>query len=138
MTDVRPLPRLDEPDSGEFWRTTSDKVLKYQQCSQCGKVIWYPRPHCTTCIEGELVWHTSAGTGSIYSFSVVRQSYHPFFRNLVPYAVAYVDLDEGFRMLSNITGVEDPTTDLQIGQRVQLVWEEHESLNVPLFAPVAE
>ncbi|MEM8767327.1 MAG: OB-fold domain-containing protein, partial [Pseudomonadota bacterium] len=65
----------------------------------------------------------------------VRQSYHPFFRSLVPYAVAWIDLDEGPRMLSNITGVEDPGS-LTVGQRVTVEWEEHEELAIPLFRPV--
>ncbi|HCD28422.1 MAG TPA: hypothetical protein DER02_12930, partial [Gammaproteobacteria bacterium] len=39
----------------------------------------------------------SKGLGEIYTFSVVRLSYHPFFRGKAPYAVAYVDLDEGLR-----------------------------------------
>lgn len=135
MANNRPLPKLDEADSGEFWRITQDKVFKFQRCSKCHTLIWYPRPHCTGCLNGELEWQTSKGEGSIYSYSVVRQSYHPFFRNLVPYAVAYVDLDEGVRLLTNITDVDDPTTDLSIGQRVTLAWEEHEGLNLPLFKP---
>jgi uncharacterized OB-fold protein len=138
MASDRPLPKLDEPDSGEFWRATTERVLKFQRCGSCGTIIWYPRPHCTGCIDGELAWHESAGQGTLYTFSVVRQSYHPFFRNLVPYAVAYVDVDEGFRLLTNIVGVEDPSNELKIGQRLHLVWEEHEGLNIPLFEPSSE
>ena len=89
--------------------------------------------HCPDCLESTLEWRESKGEGCIYSFSVVRQSYHPFFRNLVPYAVAYIDLDEGFRMLSNVVGVKDPVKDITVGQRVRLVWEHHEALNIPLF-----
>ena len=46
------------------------------------------------------------GRGTVYSFSVVRKAEHPFFRARVPYAVAWIDLDEGFRMLSNVIGVD--------------------------------
>ena len=49
---------------------------------------------------------------------MIRQSYHPFFRSRAPFAVAWVDLDEGPRLLTNIVGVEDPSTELEIGQRV--------------------
>ena len=136
-TDSRPLPSLDEVDTGAFWRATQDKVLSYQRCKSCGTVVWYPRKYPTQCMDDDVEILESAGEGTIYSFSVVRQSYHPFFRNLVPYAVAYVDLDEGFRMLTNITGVDDPIHELTIGQRVELVWEEHEALSIPLFKPLA-
>ena len=67
---------------------------------------------------------------------MIRQSYHPFFRSKVPFAVAWIDLDEGPRILSNLTGVEDPTTGVSIGQRVAVDWEEYEDLSIPLFRPV--
>ena len=66
---------------------------------------------------------------------MVRQSYHPFFRKLVPYAVAWIDLDEGPRLVSNIVGVEDPLRDVRIGMRVRVRWEEHDELCLPLFEP---
>lgn len=132
----RPLPRTDEPDTAEFWRKTKDKVLGYQHCDDCGTVVFYPRRHCTGCLGSNLTWQASAGEGSIYSFSVIRQSYHPFFRTKVPFAVAWIDLDEGPRILSNITGVGDPSAELSIGQRVQVDWEEHDEVNVPLFRPL--
>jgi uncharacterized OB-fold protein len=136
MTDAtRPLPNLGELDTREFWLATRNKELRYQRCNACGTVIWHPRRHCTGCTSGELSWHTSAGRGTLYTFSVVRQSYHPFFRSRVPYAVAWVDLDEGPRILSNVVGVDDPTRELACGQPVELVWEEHEELNIPLFRP---
>lgn len=131
----RPLPKLTEADTAPFWQATKDHELRYQQCEDCGAVVFYPRGHCTECRGGKLGWKTSAGQGTIYTFSVVRQSYHPFFRALVPYAVAWVDLDEGPRILTNVTGVDDPTTDLEIGQRVTVTWEDHEELAIPLFVP---
>jgi len=125
-TPSRPLPSLDEPDTGEFWRKTRDKVLGYQHCDDCGTIVFYPRRHCTGCLGSNLTWQASAGEGTIYTFSVVRQSYHPFFRSLVPYAVAW-----------NITGVDDPGT-LEVGQRVTVTWEEHDELCIPLFRPARE
>ncbi|MGE0625883.1 MAG: Zn-ribbon domain-containing OB-fold protein [Pseudomonadales bacterium] len=136
-TPRRPLPHLDEPDTGEFWRKTKDRVLGYQHCDDCGTIVFYPRRHCTGCLGSNLTWQASAGEGTIYTFSVVRQSYHPFFRSLVPYAVAWIDLDEGPRILSNITGVDDPGA-LEVGQRVSVSWEEHDELCIPLFRPARE
>lgn len=133
---TRPLPRTDEFDTREFWSATREKKLKYQQCDNCGTVVFYPRRHCTGCTGGELSWKTASGKGTVYSYSVVRQSYHPFFRNLVPYAVAWIDLDEGPRILSNVVGVDDPLNDVSIGQRVEVEWEEHEELCIPLFKPL--
>ena len=134
-TPTRPLPKVGELDTGPFWEATKGKEFKYQQCDSCNTVVFYPRRHCTGCTSGKLEWKTASGKGTVYSYSVVRQSYHPFFRNLVPYAVAWVDLDEGPRVLSNIVGVDDPLTDVKVGQAVELEWEEHEELSIPLFKP---
>ena len=132
----RPLPRTDDPDTAEFWRRTAEGVLAFQQCEDCQTVVFYPRRHCTGCLGRKLTWREASGQGTIYTFSVVRQSYHPFFRSLVPYAVAWIDLDEGPRILSNVTGVQDPGAELAIGQRVTVDWERHEELAIPLFRPL--
>ena len=63
----------------------------------------------------------------------------PGFQELGAYAVAYIDLDEGFRMLSTVVGVDNPTTDIHIGQRVQVEFEEQagdDSYPIPVFRPV--
>ncbi|HJL60493.1 MAG TPA: Zn-ribbon domain-containing OB-fold protein [Pseudomonadales bacterium] len=134
MNDIkRPVPRSDEYDTREFWAASKEKELRYQQCKNCNTVVFYPRRHCTGCTDGKLTWKKSEGKGAVYTFSIVRQSYHPFFRNLVPYVVAWIDLDEGPRLLSNVIDVAPE--EVSIGQRVELTWEEHDELNIPLFKP---
>ena len=62
----------------------------------------------------------------------------PGFQELGAYAVAYVDLDEGFRMLSTIVGVDDPVNEIKIGMRVQVDFEEQEgedAFPIPVFRP---
>ncbi len=132
----RPLPNLKEYDTREFWEGTKQRELRYQKCDDCETIIFYPRRHCTGCLGNNLSWHTASGKGTVYSYSVVRQSYHPFFRQQIPYAVAWVDLDEGPRLLSNIVGIDDPLNDVSIGQRVEVEWEDHEELSIPLFKPI--
>jgi uncharacterized protein len=131
----RPLPNLKEHDTREFWQATKDGELKYQRCDACGTVVFYPRHHCTGCLSTALSWHTASGRGTVYTFSVVRKAEHPFFRTQVPYAVAWIDLDEGPRILSNIVGIDDPATDIEVGQRVMVEWEIHDDLAIPLFRP---
>ena len=132
----RPLPSLKELDTKPFWEATKQQQLTFQECEDCGEVVFYPRAHCTACLGRSLRWRTSRGEGAIYTWSVVRQSYHPFFRTRVPYAVAWIDLDEGPRLLSNVVGVGDPATDVEVGQRVRVEWEVHEELSIPLFRPI--
>lgn len=132
----RPQPRFPEPDTQPFYDATKAHRLTYQSCNACGTVVFFPRSHCTACGSRDLAWKDSKGEGTIYTFSVVRLNRHPAFAPLGPYAVAYVDLDEGFRILTNITGVNDPTTEISVGQRVKVDWQDQESgIALPLFRP---
>jgi hypothetical protein len=65
------------------------------------------------------------------------QSRHPAFKDLGAYAVAYVDLDEGFRIMTNIVGVGNPIEEIQCGMRVKLVWEDQgdDQVALPMFEP---
>lgn len=139
MSDApRPVPEFPEPDTAPFWEATKRHELRYQVCDDCGGVVFYPRRHCTHCMSLNLTWKTSKGEGTVYTYTVIRQIGLPAFRDRAPYAVAWIDLDEGFRMISNIVRVEDPTENVRIGQRVRLVWEDQPgdgAVSLPLFEP---
>ena len=133
---ARPLPRFPEPDTEPFWEATREHRLTYPTCNTCNAIVWYPRRHCTQCGSMDLTWHDSKGEGTLYTYSVIRQNRNPAFKDLGANAVAFVDVDEGFRMMTGITGVGDPTNDIKIGQRVRVAWEDQEGgLSLPLFAP---
>ena len=137
MTTLRPQPRFPEPDSQPFWEATKRHELAYQTCSKCDQVIFYPRRHCTNCGSTETAWHASKGEGTVYTFSVVMRNRHPAFKDLGAYALAYVDLDEGFRLMTNIVGVQDPTKEVQCGMRVRVRWEDQGEggVSLPMFEP---
>lgn len=131
----RPQPRFPEPDTQPFWEATKEHKLTYQVCSN-SHVVFFPRAHCPTCGSSNLETLESKGEGAVYTYSVVRLNRHPAFAALGPYAVAYVDVDEGFRVLTNIVGLADPVKDAKIGQRVKLQWEDQESgISLPMFTP---
>ncbi|WP_028923565.1 Zn-ribbon domain-containing OB-fold protein [Pseudonocardia acaciae] len=130
MTETRPLPALDEPDTGRFWQATAGHRLVYRECRACGHVEFFPRRHCTECGGMELDERESAGDGVVYSYTVIRRHQHPYFRARAPYTVGFVDLDEGPRILAEIAGDPDG---VRIGQRVAVEWEDHEELAVPIF-----
>ena len=138
MAAPRPQPRFPEPDTQPFWEATKRHELTYQTCNKCNAVIFYPRSHSSKCGSGELTRRVSQGAGAVYTFTVIMQSRHPAFAELGPYAVAYVDLDEGFRIMTNIVGVQDPIRDIQCGMRVQLRWHDQGDgqLALPMFEPI--
>ena len=133
----RPQPRFPEPDTEPFYEATRQHRLTFQVCNACKNVVFFPRGHCPACGSRDLSWHDSKGEGTVYTFSVVRLNRHPAFAPLGPYAVAYVDLDEGFRILTNVVGVNDPVNEVKVGQRVRVQWDDQESgIALPLFAPI--
>jgi len=75
---------------------------------------------------------TTAGQGTVYSYTVIRQHGYPYFRGRLPYVIGLIDLDDGFRMLAEI---DAPPDDVRIGQRVSVAWEDHAELAVPVFRP---
>ena len=134
----RPQPSFPEPDTQHFWDGCKEGELRYQTDAD-GNIVFYPRSHSPVSGDRELSWNVSAGLGTVYTFSVVRQNRMPGFQELGAYAVAYIDLDEGFRMLSTIVGVANPTTDIQIGQRVQVEFEPQAAEGaypIPVFRPI--
>jgi uncharacterized OB-fold protein len=137
MPAKRPQPRFPEPDTLPFWEATKHHELTYQTCNKCHEVIFYPHRHCTGCGSNDTTWHVSKGMGTVYTFSVIMQSRHPAFAELGAYAVGYVDLDEGFRIMTNIVGVKDPTQDIHCGMRVKIRWEDQGDgdISLPMFEP---
>jgi uncharacterized OB-fold protein len=138
MAAPRPQPRFPEPDTQPFWDATKRHELTYQTCNKCHTVIFYPRQHCTSCGSTDTTWRVSKGEGTVYTFSVIMQSRHPAFAELGAYAVAYVDLDEGFRIMTNIVGVKEPVKDVRCGMRVRVRWEDQGEgkISLPMFEPV--
>jgi uncharacterized protein len=131
----RPLPDLGEPGLSPAWAGFAAQEFRYPSCDDCGQVIWYPRAHCPSCGSLSLAWHTVPApvNGTVYTFTVVRRHTHPFFGSRTPYVVAWIDLDAGPRLLSEVVNA-DPGA-IAIGDRVTLTWEDHEGVSLPLFTP---
>lgn len=129
MSQDRPLgASITDASTEPFWAAAKEGVLKFRRCSACAKPNWYPRAVCPYCF-GDTDWEASKGTGEIYSVSVTRRA------GPIPYAIAYVRLDEGVTMLTNITDCDLDA--LKIGQRVKLVFKPTEDGNhLPMFTPV--
>src|SRR5277367_994800 len=106
------------PETAAFWAATARGELLLARCPACGAVIWYPRGLCPDCGSTSVEWVAASGRGTVYSFTVVRRG-EGRYREAVPYVLAYVELDEGPRMLTNI--VDCPTEDVRVGQSVEVV-----------------
>jgi uncharacterized OB-fold protein len=127
----RPAPILTE-DNHEFWDAAREGRLVAQQCRRCGRLRHPPRPMCPNCqaLDHDIV--DLAGTGVVYSYSLLHYPQHPAFT--YPVVAVLVDLDEGIRIVSNLVGVEPH--DVQIGMPVRARFAPTQGdMAVPVFAP---
>lgn len=99
--------------------------LAYQHCTTCDAAVFPPRVLCPelTCSGSTLEWRTSSGGGTVHSVTWLRP------RDRDPYNVVLVDVDEGFRMMSNVVGSDDVT----IGTRVHGSIKEVDGQLLPIF-----
>lgn len=114
------------PESEPFYAAAREGRFLIRRCTPCGRPHWYPRAVCPFC-GGPTEWEAASGRGTIYAFSPMR-------RLPVPYTIAYVTLDEGPTMMTNLVDC-DPDS-LAIGGRVRLAFRPAEDGNqIPCFTP---
>ena len=123
------------PETKPFWDATEEGRLALPHCLQCQTVIWYPRAFCPACHTFGVEWFDASGRGTIYSFAVTQKGDGPW-RDVSPYVLAYVELEEGPRLLTNIVDC-DPAS-LSIGQAVEVVFHaSDQGPAIPRFRPAS-
>ncbi|MGH7071746.1 MAG: Zn-ribbon domain-containing OB-fold protein [Acetobacteraceae bacterium] len=114
------------PETSRYWEAAEKGVLLLRRCADCGRPHHYPRALCPFCFSDRSEWEPASGAGTIYTFSVMR-------RAAVPYAIAYVTLEEGPTMLTNI--VDCDFDEIRIGMKVRVVFKPSEGGGaIPMFA----
>lgn len=131
VMDDKPVPTISA-ETKTFWDGCRAGELRYQRCTGCGRVQFYPRVLCAGCGGVDLAWQRSRGEGTVHAVTLVYRAPSAAFKADLPYAVALVDVDEGFRMMANIVG-GDPTH-VAIGDRVRVVFERRGDVMLPQFA----
>ncbi|WP_370625484.1 Zn-ribbon domain-containing OB-fold protein [Polynucleobacter sp. Latsch14-2] len=96
---------------GEYQKYLTEGKLAYQE-SASGKAVFYPRV-CAPGTGEALTWKISKGLGEVYSTTVIYK------KDVQPYNVALINLDEGFRMMSRVEGIAPEA--VKIGMRVKFV-----------------
>ena len=116
---VRLLPVVDDRDTAGFFEAARVGLLAIRMCNGCDAVLHMPRAFCHNCRSWDGRWQPVAGTGTVYSWTVVDHQVHPLFP--VPYTVVLVELDDvpGARLIGHLPGAPD----LHIGQPMR-VWFE--------------
>jgi uncharacterized OB-fold protein len=107
------LPRI-RPYNEPFWtRLREEGVFTIQQCAKCGERQFPPRLVCPKCGSREFTFEPLTGTATVYAFSRVMRAPAGYD---VPRTLALVDLDEGFRVFTEIVGGNP----VRCGDRVRL------------------
>lgn len=108
-----------------FWDAALENRLTAPKCSNCGTFVLPPQPFCFVCQGQAFEWVDLPGTGTIYTYTVVRHPLSPHLAEVVPYVSGVVELNgtqgAGARLLLNITDA-DPDT-VKIGDKVQIWFE---------------
>lgn len=120
-------PRMNPGDEPYFDAASQGRLL-LKRCSSCGAYHHYPRALCPVCLSDAVEWVDSSGTGVVYSYSVTRKG------GPTAYCIAYVSLNEGVTILTNI--VDCDLDSVRIGQRVKVVFKTTVGgAMVPMFSP---
>jgi uncharacterized OB-fold protein len=129
----KPLPRpnrLSQP----FWDGAKWHELLLQKCAACGHVWLPPSTRCPKCLSTEYEWSKASGRGKVWSWIVMWQRYFAAFEQDIPYNVAYVELEEGPRLMTNLVGVENDA--IYCDMPVEVAFEDVTAeISLPKFRP---
>lgn len=108
-TTVDPRPRVEWSDDG-YWYVAGVR------CRTCGRAVAYRWPRCPAC-AGPTELAAFGASGTVWSSTVVRI---PVSDRTPPYALAYVDLADGPRVLAHVTG-DLSDTPVAVGSTAHIV-----------------
>jgi uncharacterized OB-fold protein len=138
------------PDNDTEWREyvafARQHRLMLRRCAACGLMRYPPTHACPWCAALEWAWQEVSGRGTIYSYEIVTHAIQPGFREVTPYPVVLVELDEqrgqptpdeALRIIGNLVtpdlGMEDERQ-VAIGRRVRVVYQDlADHLALPQF-----
>ncbi len=133
MTDYqKQLPQISSSDQ-PFWDAARKHELLAYRCLNCG--TYYSQvTMCNACSAPHMQWVKVSGKGQVFTFCVFHQLYHPAWKGDAPYNVAWVKLDEGPLLMTNI--VDCANKDIHVGMPVEVVFDDvTEEVTLPKFSP---
>jgi uncharacterized OB-fold protein len=132
---ARPLP-TPQPEWDFYWEKAKARELWLMRCKDCSQTYFYPRPICPHCFSRNTEWFQSSGRGTLYSFAIVHRAPTPAFADMVPYVTAFIELEGGVRVPSNLVEVEPDPSQIKIGMPVEVVFvDASDRITLPKFRP---
>jgi uncharacterized OB-fold protein len=132
-TYTKPTPKM-EPEAIPFWEYLRQHEMHIQHCHTCQKWFFPPSTNCPNCLTEEVAWKPVAGTGKVWAWVTMHQSYRPAYKEEVPYNLSIIKLDEGAKVWTNV--VECQPEDVQIGMDVRIRYDDvTDDLTLARFVP---
>jgi uncharacterized OB-fold protein len=128
----RQLPALD-PENRFYWTAGAEGRLLICRCGDCGSYTHPPQPRCSRCRSANMAPAPVSGRGRVATFTINRQAWTPSLK--APYVFAAVELEEQSELyvFTNILGC--PVEEVRIGLPVEVFFEAHEDVHLPMFRP---
>lgn len=128
----RTLPLLDK-DNTDYWTGGAQGELRIFRCQDCGYYVHPPVRFCPTCESRHVEPEAVSGRGKVETFTINHKQWVPGLP--VPYVLALVTIEEqdDVRLVGNIVGC--PPEAVTMGMPVEVFFEQHEDVWVPLFRP---
>ena len=105
--------------------------LAYQVAPD-GSPIFYPRVMAPGSGSTDLEWKVSQGLGTVYATTTL----YP--RGGDPYDVSLIDLDEGYRMMSRVEGIDPETVQIGMRVKVRMIPGSDNEAPYPVFDPAED
>jgi hypothetical protein len=133
-TPFRVLPKVTS-ENEHFWRGGETGELRFLQCSSCGYLVHPPAPVCPRDLSRELAPRAVSGRATVTTYTINHQPWYPGLDP--PYVVAIVTIEEqeDLRLMTNIVNCD--VEKVRVGLPVQVLFEHHDDVWIPLFEPVA-
>lgn len=123
---VRPVVNRD---NAYFFEGTAARELRIQKCNQCGVLRHPPGPACPDCGAFDRGYVVAKGEGTVFSYLVHHAPQVP--GKQLPLVIALLDLDEGVRMVAEMTGP------VEIGDRATVGWNViDDDMTLPIWTKV--
>jgi hypothetical protein len=130
---IRLLPRLEQ-DNAFFWTSGADGHLRFLRCRHCSYYVHPPAPRCPECLSEDVAPEVVSGRATVVAHTV---NVHQWIPGSEAYVIGLVAIEEqeSVRLTTNLVDVEP--ADIETGMPVEVVFEQHDDVFLPLFRPTS-
>ena len=139
------VPDNDSEFAGYFEAARQHRLV-IKKCIGCGLLRFPPGSGCPWCTSLDWTWQQVSGRGTIYSYEIIVHAIQPGFRDLTPYPVVIVELEEqhgvpdpqdALRIIANLVDADfqpEAENNVAVGNRVDVVFQDlSPELSLPQF-----